>query len=475
MSSPRLVLALFSVAGLACGGGGGGPSGPVTSSADPRRNVLVIDDGFDPTMPEFTGRVAATYSISCEHAGRLAEVADAATPLPMAEDAGSAGDGGASADAGPTLDERKALLLMSLQVRDTSCHLVPGVQPKPDPLASVAQYRARWNNMVHTNQFASQVFSQVEFQQIATAEKELGKTRFHGTATAGLIAHANPNVRLVLVEELLGSSESIMDTFVCFQQSEIDLNVTLFSDPEVRQAYIDRPSSSLDDDFRDLQARHHIGVLNESFGTLSRQALEELQVAKGCVPVDLRQYFTVLTDLDSMRAAAHPDPDALLVKSAGNDGNQIDSGTDQSMCTAGGPPRLYVGAYDARGAQAPFTNFGRCVDIFAPGVNIIVPIPGGWYFPLSGTSFSAPLTARLVSMDPQPEPFGPAAARDLMLSMRDSAQRIPLYRFPQDVLYDPEHATSQFALTLATPVLPEPSLINVRKLRDLQRRLRLGR
>jgi subtilisin family serine protease len=473
MSAPRIVLPLLLVTAVSACGGAGTASGPVESSADSRRNVLVIDDGFDPTMPEFTGRVAAYYSISCDHARRLAEVTDGATPLPVVEDAGSSEDGGTTGDGGLTIEQRKQLLLMSLQVRDSSCHLVPGVQPKPDPLAPVELYRGRWNSAIHASQFASKVFSTSELAEIQQALKDLEMARFHGTATAGLIAHANPNVRLVLVEELLGSSSSIMDSFTCFQQQEIDANVTLFSDPEVQQAYIDRPSSSLDDDFRDLQARHHIGVVNESFGTLSRQALEELQLEKGCAAVDLRQYFTVMTGLDSMHAAAHPDPDALLVKSAGNDGDQIDSGADQSMCTTAGPPRLYVGAYDNRGTQAKFTNFGRCVDLFAPGVDIIVPIPGGWYLPLSGTSFSAPLTARLISLNPQPVPFGTAAARDLVLSMRDSSQRVPIQRFPRDLLYDPQHAVDQYALTSTTPVLAEPRLINVRKLRALQDRLRL--
>jgi subtilisin family serine protease len=482
MLAPRKApFLLLSVALSGCGGRGAalGPvdssadSGPVESSPDPRRNVLVIDDGFDPTMPEFTGRVAAYYSIACEHSGRLAEVGDAATPLPVADAASFDTDAGTTGDGGLTLDQRKQLLLMSLQVRDTSCHLVPGVQPKPDPLASVARYRARWNDAIHAGVFATNVFTASELADIKQALDKLEMSRFHGTATAGLIAHSNPDVRLVLVEELLGTSSSIMDSFTCFEQQEVDANVALFSDPDVQKAYVDRPSSSLDDDFRDLQARHHIGVLNESFGTLSRQTLEDLQKTKGCTPVDLRQYFTVMTALDSMRAAAHPDPDALLVKSAGNDGEQIDSGADQSMCTTGGPPRLYVGAYDNRGAQAEFTNFGRCVDLYAPGVNIIAPIPGGWYLPLSGTSFSAPLTVRLISLDPQPEPFTTAAARDLVLSMRDSSQRIPLQRFPQDVLYDPKHEIAQYALTLVTPVVPEPRLINLRKLRALQDRLRL--
>ena len=63
----------------------------------------------------------------------------------------------------------------------------------------------------------------------------------------------------------------------------------------------------------------------------------------------------------------------------------------------------------------------------------------------------------------------------IVLAMRDGSQRIPIQRFPRDLLYDPQNSSSQFALTLATPLVPEPRLINLRKLRELENRLRLGR
>src|SRR5947207_3409562 len=122
-------LGLLIVVAAGCGGGGG--AGPVESSVDPRHNVLVIDDGFDPTTSEFAGRVAAYYSISCEPAAALEPVDDAGVPTPVPVD-GGADDGGAD-DGGagsPTLEERRRSLVMALQVRDTRCHLVPGVDPK---------------------------------------------------------------------------------------------------------------------------------------------------------------------------------------------------------------------------------------------------------------------------------------------------------------------------------------------------------
>ena len=43
--------------------------------------------------------------------------------------------------------------------------------------------------------------------------------------------------------------------------------------------------------------------------------------------------------------------------------------------------------------KASFSNYGKQVDVDAPGVNIISAYPGGYYSIVSGTSFSAPAVA----------------------------------------------------------------------------------
>ena len=82
---------------------------------------------------------------------------------------------------------------------------------------------------------------------------------------------------------------------------------------------------------------------------------------------------------------------------------------------------------------------------------------------------------RLVSVNPEPNPYSAAQARALVLSMRDAQGRIPLSRFPRDVLYDPQMAASTWALRLAEPAAVETPLVNLRKVREFERLLRLGR
>lgn len=56
-----------------------------------------------------------------------------------------------------------------------------------------------------------------------------------------------------------------------------------------------------------------------------------------------------------------------------------------------------VGASDINDNRAVFSNFGDCVDIFAPGVKIYSSIPGGKYAYYSGTSMATPFIAGYAS------------------------------------------------------------------------------
>ena len=86
-------------------------------------------------------------------------------------------------------------------------------------------------------------------------------------------------------------------------------------------------------------------------------------------------------------------PNALFVVAAGN------SNTDACTGSPSGSPRaLTVAASDIRDQKAPFSSYGACVDIVAPGVNITAPyIPGG-FRSLSGTSMASPHVAGIAAI-----------------------------------------------------------------------------
>jgi subtilisin family serine protease len=69
------------------------------------------------------------------------------------------------------------------------------------------------------------------------------------------------------------------------------------------------------------------------------------------------------------------------------------------------PNVLTVGAVDAGGAAADFTNFGKTVTLYANGVDVESFVPGGEHIKLSGTSMAAPqvtnLAAKLFALRPK--------------------------------------------------------------------------
>ena len=122
----------------------------------------------------------------------------------------------------------------------------------------------------------------------------------------------------------------------------------------------------------------------------------------------VRQTLNLVTDMGM-----------LVVTSSGNSSQSIDMHT---YYPARHPRVLSIGAtHKASRRIADFSNIGRTVGAFAPGVDINLPVPGNRYEVDSGTSFASPLAAGVAALVKTRFPnLGPDALREQVRMASDN-------------------------------------------------------
>lgn len=133
-----------------------------------------------------------------------------------------------------------------------------------------------------------------------------------------------------------------------------------------------------------------------------------------------------LSHLEADVVEAVTDMGSLVVAAAGNDSNDNDQ---VPFGPASHPRVLSVGATNKdNDGKANFSNYGRSVNVFAPGVNLNTTLPNDRYTAsASGTSFATPLTAGIAALVRTRFPaYSPDQAREQMRLTADPIDAINL-------------------------------------------------
>ncbi|MEU0990074.1 S8 family peptidase [Streptomyces sp. NPDC005953] len=98
-------------------------------------------------------------------------------------------------------------------------------------------------------------------------------------------------------------------------------------------------------------------------------------------------------------------------------GNEAQDACDVSPARASDV--FTVGATDSSDRQADFSNYGTCLEVYAPGVDITSARLGGGYVSLDGTSMASPHVAGVAAL--LKENYPAAAPEDVSLWLTDNA------------------------------------------------------
>lgn len=207
----------------------------------------------------------------------------------------------------------------------------------------------------------------------------------HGTHVAGIAIKGNPYARILTARVTMDYRRM----------------------PDVPTKEVARQTAQMYKDVVTYFKAHGVRVVNMSWSVLLKEV--ETALAANGVGKTAGERGKLARELfDIMKAgfkeAIESAPGILFVAAAGNSDENPEFLVE--IPTGLGLPNLMVaGAVDQAGDRTSFTCFGKIVDVYSNGFQVVGYLPGGDRMPASGTSMAAPnvvnLAAKLFALNPK--------------------------------------------------------------------------
>jgi len=417
----KLTLALIAAISLtSCGKKESAPA-----PAPTKHNVAVVDSGFDIENSVFKANLVDSHRVLCLNTGT--------NPLRTLAPETRFG-------------ELKSGFLAYLSNR-SDCVAKKKLNDNISPsFANVQGDFNDWNAAVRKGTIDQ---SPVREKVQGVLSGENGKYSYHGTATAGLIAENNDKVNLFIVEpdlkQLMLPNEAY-DGTGCRTQIEIDIKAKLFEDKDVQKAFTDPNRVDADSVIIQLLKDRGVTMINESYGPASAGEFADYYRKKNCEVPDFKRLFIAESRLSRMRERALEDKfnfRPLHVRAAGNAGQELNLESDTLDPCLDEDNYLIVGSIDAKDKISQFSNRGRCVEVYTLGSQVVVNAPRDFLNVSDGTSFSAPLMTRYLTLNTQPGTTEWTALKSFALNASDSDKFIKVGDWNKDFAYKPKNPQAE--------------------------------
>ncbi len=340
--------------------------------------VMLVSTGFDPEHEAYKNQILEKYSIICKTEG--------------------------------SEDKKSSLRDLSVQLRSNAktllfgdkCEIYKGIfaYNHNNENQEHKQYLSQWNASLRANTYPQHFDEMSKNLEIETLKSE-------GTTLASILTYKNPNVGIILVDT---RNRGIYFSSQCDEiQKNYEEGLKILKDKNVENQLLEKADLSEWKILDTFAKRHRVTLLVKPNSLSKGDLKKHLLVDKKCsrsVYKAAKMFYTersyIIEKIAKRLGIFYDQEPFLTIQSAGDEATRIDSKKEFFDCSPS-DNHIVVGACDSHSRKLfENTNYGKCVDFYAPGTHVIVNTPSNFLFWKDGSDFATALVARYITKEFMP-------------------------------------------------------------------------